>query len=195
MSRTSTSGRRRYSLVLGRFQPLHLGHVEYLEAARERADRLVVGVTNPDINRLIQDTADPNRSRPENNPFSYFDRQQMITACLHEAGWNCRDFAVVPASVNTPAEMVAFIPSPAITIVCITAYGPWGDRKADLMASLGYEVEILWRRDDADRLTSGTQIRQAMRSGGEWRRFVPAAVARYLDESGWTAALQAQSTG
>src|SRR5258706_8799241 len=193
MIRSSTSSRPRKSLVLGRFQPLHIGHIEYLEAARKGADCLVIGVTNPDINRLIHDTADPSRSRAENNPFTYFDRQQMITAHLLEAGWNCRDFAVVPAPVTTPAEMSSFLPTPAITIVCVTTYGPWGDRKADLMATLGYEVEILWRRDDIDRLTSGTQIRQAMRSGGEWRRVVPPAVARDIHDRGCAAALQAQS--
>jgi cytidyltransferase-like protein len=187
--------RRSRSLVLGRFQPLHLGHIEYLEAARKRADCLVIGITNPDINRLIRDVADPSRSLPQNNPFPYYDRQQMISACLLDAGWNCHDFAIVPAPVSVPLELASFLPPPLDTTVCITTYGPWGDYKAELMASLGYEVEILWRREVADRLTSGTHIREAMRSGGQWRPFVPAAVARYLDDTGWTEAMQLNRPG
>lgn len=184
------SERPRYSLVFGRFQPLHLGHLEYLEAARKRADCLVIGVTNPNIGTLIHDDADPGRSRPDSNPFPYFDRHQMIAAALIDAGWSCHDFAIVPAPINSPAEMASFLPAPELTLACITVYDQWGDRKIDLVSNLGYEVEVLWRRGSASRLTSGTKIRDAMRTGGDWRSFVPAAVARYLDDSGWTAALQ-----
>jgi cytidyltransferase-like protein len=192
MTGTPTSGKPRYSLVLGRFQPFHLGHLEYLEAARKRADYVVIGITNPDIRRLIHDDADPRRSQADNNPFPYFDRYQMIVAALIEAGWSCRDFALVPAPINTSAEMAPYLPAPALTIVCITVYDEWGDRKAGLIRNLGYDVEILWRRRREDRLTSGTNIRQAMRAGGDWQNFVPGAVARYLDDSGWTAALAGQ---
>lgn len=189
MIEAQTARSHRYSLVLGRFQPIHLGHVEYLEAARKRSDHLVVGITSPDITRLIPDQADPDRSLPVNNPFPYFDRQQMITASLLEAGWGAADFTVVPAPINSPRDMSSFLPAPSVTTVCITVYDSWGDRKAEIMAGLGYQVEILWRRDVNDRLTSGTHIRQGIYVGGDWRSFVPAAVARYLDGTGWTAAL------
>jgi len=195
MTQIAEWGAHHYSVVLGRFQPLHNGHIEYFEAARKRASQLIIGITNPDKDRLVHDRADPNRSRSGSNPFGYFDRHQMITASLAEAGWDWRDFTVVPAPINRPAEMVPYLPPKAATTVCITVYDAWGDRKAELMRGLGYQVEILWRRDMNSRLTSGTQIRRAMRAGAEWRDFVPAAVARYLDQSGWTATLAAQSRG
>jgi cytidyltransferase-like protein len=189
---TSLSGRdpRRYGLVLGRFQPLHNGHIEYLEAARKLADQLVVGITSPSNDKLVHDSADPNRSQSESNPFSYFDRYQMINATLAAAGWDHDDFAVVPAPINEPDEMLPFMPPTAATTVFITVYDDWGDRKAELMRGLGYQVEILWRRHKNSRLTSGTQLRAALRTGGNWQDFVPPAVARYLDESGWTALLR-----
>jgi cytidyltransferase-like protein len=182
-------GEIRYGLVLGRLQPLHLGHIEYLEAAKSRCDQLVVGVTNPNTNALLPDDADPKRSLGENNPFSYFDRQQMVSASLIELGWQYDDFSIVPAPINTPDEMVPYLPSPSLSTVFITVYDDWGERKADLIRSLGYQVEILWRRKMTDRLTSGTAIRNAIRSGAPWQHLVPRAVARYLDQSGWVAAL------
>jgi cytidyltransferase-like protein len=178
-----------YGVVLGRFQPLHLGHMEYLEAAREKVDQLVIGITNPDTATLIHDSADPRRSLGENNPFSYFDRHQMVTASLTELGWTCNDFVVVPAPINTPQEMKPYLPPPRATTVYITVYDAWGDRKADLMRKIGYSVSVLWRRERADRLTSGTDLRRAMRTGEPWRELVPGAVARYLDQSGWTTAM------
>ena len=64
----------RDGIVLGRFQPLHLGHLEYLEAARRRCRRLFVGITNPDPGTRLPHSADPARSLPENNPFTYVER-------------------------------------------------------------------------------------------------------------------------
>jgi cytidyltransferase-like protein len=182
-----------YGVVLGRFQPLHLGHMEYLEAARRKVDQLVVGITNPDTRTLIHDSADPRRSLSENNPFSYFDRCQMVSASLTESGLSCDDFIVVPASINSPHEMKPYLPPPLATTIYITVYDAWGDRKADLMRTLGYPVSILWRRRATDRLTSGSDLRRAMRFGGAWRELVPSAVARYLDQSGWTATLAEQA--
>jgi cytidyltransferase-like protein len=181
-----------YGVVLGRFQPLHLGHMEYLEAARHKVDQLVIGVTNPDPSALVHDGADPKRSLSENNPFPYFDRHQMIATTLTESGWRASEFIVVPAAINRPGEMGPYLPPPAVTTVFITVYDAWGDRKAELVRELGYQVSVLWRRSPGDRLTSGTSLRQAMRSGGPWREYVPEAVGRYLHQSGWLAALSEQ---
>jgi cytidyltransferase-like protein len=183
----------RYGLVLGRLQPLHLGHIEYLEAAKSRCDHLVIGITNPDTGVLIYDDADPKRSRSESNPFSYFDRYQMVGASLIELGWQHEEFSIVPAPINTPEEMVPYIPRHDRTTVFITVYDAWGEKKAQLIGNLGYTVEILWRRDMRERLTTSTDIRNAIRTGGAWRHLVPGAVARYLDQTGWTATLAAES--
>ena len=173
----------KYGIVVGRFQPLHLGHLEYLEAARARCDRLVIGVTNPDVANLIDDSADLNRSRPENNPFSYFDRHEMIIASMIENGWNVEEFTVVPADINRIHSLEATLPPPSKAIVFVTIYDDWGDRKNDLLSGMGYQVEVMWRRTMVDRLTSGTAIRGAIRSGEPWKHLVPSSVASYLEGS------------
>jgi cytidyltransferase-like protein len=186
MSQQTERKKDRYGLVLGRFQPLHLGHMEYLNAAKGRSSHLVIGITNPDNHALVYDPADPDRSRPDNNPFSYFDRQQMISASLVESGWDYESFSIVPASINRPQDMKSFLPPPACTTAYITVYDEWGDKKAGRISSLGYAVDILWRREKNDRLTRGTDVRDMIRSGNAaWRELVPRAVSRYLDESGW----------
>jgi cytidyltransferase-like protein len=177
----------RYGIVLGRMQPLHVGHLEYLDAARVRCGRLVIGVTSPDIADLVDDPADPGRSRQDHNPFSYFSRAEMITGSLLDQGWTSVDFIVVPADVNRPATLRATLPPPEIATVFITVYDEWGDRKSQLLKDLGYEVEVLWRRTMNDRITSGTEIRLAMRNGSAWKHLVPDAVARFLTQTGMTA--------
>jgi cytidyltransferase-like protein len=176
-----SEGSRRDGIVLGRFQPLHLGHLEYLEAARARCDRLFVGITNPDPQARIPHAADPARSLPENNPFSYLERLLMIEAALLAAGWPAASFCLVPAPINQPERLAAYLPGPREARCFLTIYDGWGETKAAELAALGYTVEVLWRRDHTQRLTSGAAIRAAIRTGRDWRHLVPPAVAERLD--------------
>lgn len=174
-----------YGLVLGRFQPLHMGHMEYLEAARRACDRLVVGITNPDTSSLTYHPADPNRSENESNPFSYFLRYEMIDEALRDAGWPADHFAIVPADVADIGKVGAFLPPASSTTVFITVYDAWGEEKARRLEELGYKVEILWRRAMSQRVTSGTELRCLMRDSEPWRHLVPPGVALHLEKSGW----------
>ena len=66
--------------VHGRFQPFHNEHLEYALAAKQECDFLWVGITQFDVS---PDDANPlarHRQRPENNPFTYFERIMMIAA-------------------------------------------------------------------------------------------------------------------
>jgi nicotinamide mononucleotide adenylyltransferase len=167
--------------------------MEYLDAARERSSHLVVGITNPDKYALVYDSADPERSRSDSNPFTYFDRQRMIRSSLTESGWDQKNFSIIPASINKPQDMKSYLPPPEFTTVYITVYDEWGDKKADLISDLGYTVDILWRREKNDRLTRGTDVRKMIRSGSDaWRDLVPHGISRYLDENGWTKTLSDQ---
>ena len=174
-----------YGVVLGRFQPLHVGHVEYLEAACNECDRLVIGITNPDIGAITFNAADPNRSKSESNPFTYFERHEMIDAALRDFGWDPRVFTIVPADVADLSCVGVFLPDPAQTTVFITIYDAWGEEKARRMSDLGYRVHILWHRDMASRVTSGTALRAMMRCNDPWQHLVPPAIAAYIEKLGF----------
>jgi cytidyltransferase-like protein len=174
-----------YGLVLGRFQPLHVGHMEYLEAAKRACYRLVVGITNPDTSSLTYHQADPNRSKSESNPFSYFLRYEMIDQALGDAGWTSDTFAIVPADVADLSKVAAFLPPAAEATVFITIYDAWGEEKVRRLQDIGYKVEILWRREMSQRVTSGTELRRRMQANEPWRHLVPPGVALHLDRSGW----------
>lgn len=176
--------KRMYGLVLGRFQPLHIGHMEYLEGAKRQCERLVVGITNPDISTLIKEQADANRSKQESNPFSYVLRYEMIDRSLREADWKPDQFMITPAFINEPEKMAAFLPPKDKTTVFVTVYDQWGDEKAKRMEQLGYRVHILWRRQTSQKIASGTEIRRSMRTGAIWQHLVPGAVVVHLRLAG-----------
>lgn len=170
-----------HGVVLGRFQPLHIGHMEYIEAARARCNVLTIGITNPDSASLVAEPKDPRRSARGNNPFSYFLRATMISKSLLDSGWPPNSFHIVPAFINEPARLLSYLPPPSLTTVFITVYDEWGDEKADRLRAIGFNADILWRRVMSERLTSGAEIRRLMREGGAWRHLVPSGVSYHLD--------------
>jgi cytidyltransferase-like protein len=170
----------RYGIVLGRFQPFHVGHLEYVEAARRRCQRLIIGITNPDITKLRHHDSDPNRSQRDSNPYPYFVRHEVIEAALLGEGWSCASFAIVPADLDDPARLGAFLPHPRQSKMFVTIYDAWGEEKLRRITDLGFEVEILWRRTMAERATSGAEIRDLMRNRQPWAHLVPTGAAELL---------------
>lgn len=172
---------RRDGIVLGRFQPFHLGHLEYLEAAAGKCARLFIGITNPDPASRTSLAANRARSLPENNPFSYLDRALMIEAALVEAGWHRSRFCLTPAPILLPSRLASYLPPPGRATCFITIYDVWGQQKVEWMRQFGYDVDVLWTRAPDNRVTSGTEIRAAIRSGDAWSHLVPSATARYIE--------------
>lgn len=169
--------------VQGRFQGLHMGHMEFLLEAKKRCRFLIIGVTNYDIHsQYISDDAKLNRFRSASNPFTFFERMMMITGSMVEAGVPREEFTVVPFPIESPERIPNFVPDEVVFFQ--TIYDQWGHQKVASLRKMGYAVEVMWERTDADRLTSGTAVRQLMRQGGNWESLVPPAAAKYIHQYG-----------
>lgn len=59
-----------YAVVIGRFQPVHHGHVAMLHTALQQAKQLIIVVGSVDLPRSIK------------NPFSFEERQRLLLAAL-----------------------------------------------------------------------------------------------------------------
>jgi nicotinamide mononucleotide adenylyltransferase len=167
-------------VIHGRFQPLHLGHLEYLLAGAGRCQTLVVGITNPDPWSVADEPADPERGRPEANPCTYYERHLMVEAALAEAGWSWRRLKIVPFPHSYPERLRHYAPADAVYFV--TVYDAWGEAKLDRFHALGLRTDVLWRR--TDKPISGHRVRAAMAAGESWEFLVPAGVARVIKECG-----------
>lgn len=169
-------------VIHGRFQPPHLGHMEYLLAGKARCKHLWIGITNPDPVLTQEDTADLNRSQSSANPYTYFERLRMLSAALLEAGVPREEFDIVPFPINLPHLLQYYVPMDATFF--ITIYDDWGRRKEELLRSLGVRVEVMWVRAMAERLTSGKEVRKLIASNQAWEYLVPGPVARIVSELG-----------
>ncbi|MEW5725298.1 MAG: nicotinate-nucleotide adenylyltransferase [Thermodesulfobacteriota bacterium] len=169
-------------VVHGRFQVLHHDHMKYVLAARERCRHLVIGITNPDPTLTKEDPTNPERSRPEHNPFTYFERYTMVKAALSEAGISHRDFSVVPLPINFPELYRYYVPPAAVFF--LTVYDDWGRRKLAWLRELGFKTEVLWERPPAEKGLTGTEVRRRLAEGLSWRELVPPAVAEVIQDLG-----------
>ena len=163
-------------MVHGRFQPLHNGHLAYLEAAAGRCEGLFVGITNPDRRATRPEEDDPQRHLPESNPFTYTERLLMIAAAAEEAGIGT--VRIIPFPISEPELWDDYVPRDAVHFLRL--FSPWGSSKLDRLQARGYRTEVLEAPEG--KAVSGEQVRAAIRDGGDWRRLIPPAVARYIEE-------------
>lgn len=161
--------------VTGRFQPVHADHLRLFRTALDAGDRLVVAVTNPDPGTRRAEPASEHRHRAEANPFTYFERVELLTAALAGRDGLGRDGAaqvrVVPFDLARPEHWAHYVPLSAMQYVGV--YGPWEQEKAERLAAGGYRVVQV--PGDASTRRTSTAIRAAVRSGQDWERLVPPA--------------------
>lgn len=162
----------------GRFQIFHNDHLKYLQAAKARCRHLVVAITNPDPTLTGFDPADPNRSSPERNPLSYYERHCIIKAALQAQRWGLEDFSIVPLPINFPDLYHYYVPLTATFF--LTIYDDWGERKLQMFLSLGLSTEVLWRRPLVEKGLTGSGIRLLMVLQEKWDHLVPPGAADML---------------
>ena len=160
-------------MIHGRFQPFHNGHLEYLRGAAARSDEVFVGITNPDPLRVKEEPSDPLRHLPESNPFTYAERLLMIKAVAADERIPVH---VIPFPVNEPELWPAYVPEGVTQYLRL--FSEWGGTKLDRLRDAGYEVVIL--DHGAEKEVSGIDVREALRSSGDWESLVPPGVARVL---------------
>lgn len=167
-------------IIHGRFQLFHNDHLNYALLAKERCKKLIVGITSPENAALIREEIDPHRSEAVSNPFTYFERYEMIKLALLEAGIKREDFEIVPFPIERPEILYNYVPLSATSF--FTIYDDWGYEKLHRLGNLGYGTYVLF--DKREKAMCSTEIRRKIVSGTEWKDMVPNAVYKYIVENG-----------
>jgi cytidyltransferase-like protein len=163
-------------MLHGRFQPFHIGHLEYLRGVAERCEEIFVGITNPDPERIKPEASDPLRHLPESNPFTYVDRLLMVKAAARDAEIDPARLHVIPFPVNEPELWRAYVPDDVVQFIRL--FSDWGGTKLDRLREAGYEVVVL--DEGASKEVSGVDVRNALKEGADWETLVPPGVAEVL---------------
>ena len=168
----------RHGCVHGRFQPPHLGHLEYLLAAKARCGHLWIGLVTPPSPGLPRCFAD--RQAPASNPLTHEERVDLWTAILSAHQVPRAQFRFVGFPIDTPEFLPQAVPR---SVKCfVTVYEDWNRRKVEIFGRLGYSVEVLYERAAAEKIYSGTVIRESLERGdAEWKELVPKVIISRLE--------------
>lgn len=167
-------------VVNGRFQVLNLKHMEYILAAKMKCSKLFIGINNPDPLHTGESEIDRNRSEKSANPFTYFERYEMLRAALKEFRVPETEFDVIPFPINFPEYILEYVPKEAVHFLGICE--AWDEEKLRILESLGVATEVLWRKTPEQKGVSSSAIRRKIATEQEWASYVPPSVYRYMKE-------------
>ncbi len=160
--------KRRRALVVGRFQPLHYGHLHVFRYALSKADELVIAIGSSQFCCIPR------------NPLSVDERMEMLVRALRREGFPLGDIMLssVP-DTESPEEDWGSLVLDRVPRVDI-AFSNDPETIRDLR-KVGLEVENIpfLKRD----LYAATKIRELMLKGDpSWRELVPPSVLEFLLE-------------
>lgn len=133
-----------------------------------------MGITNPERDVVRSELADDRRHRPEENPFTYWERMLMIEAVLESEELDGR---IVPFPISDPERLRQYVPARGTHYLRV--FDEWGEKKVQRLQGLGYDVVVL--EPGVEKTLSAREVRALMRDGGAWRDLVPAPVARTVE--------------
>ena len=153
-------------LFVGRFQPVHNGHLEVIKRIVKDVDELVIIVGSSQYSHRLD------------NPFTAGERITMIRRALEEEGIQLpRNWIIPVPDVHQHALWVSQIVGYSPKFDVVYANEPLTHR---LFTEAGFKVEPMpfIKRE----FYSATEIRKRMLTGEDWEKLVPAGVAKFIKE-------------
>ena len=151
-------------LLIGRFQPFHLGHLEALHFALSKVDKLWVGLGSS------------NKPPEKNNPFSAEERKQMILDSIDDSIKNKIEIYFIP-DVENHIKWIELIDTivPKFDVIFTN-----DDLTKHLYSKKDIQVlSIPYTNRD---ILSGTNIRDRIVSNQKWEDLVPIGTKNFLSK-------------
>jgi nicotinamide-nucleotide adenylyltransferase len=149
-------------LLIGRFQPFHLGHLEAVNFALSKVDLLFIGIGSS------------NKSNQERNPFTADERKQMIFSSLDRKFLPRVSVYYIP-DLDDHSKWTQSIDEivPNYDIVFSN-----DDFTHELFQKQGKKIISVELKDRQN--LSGTNIRNMIKHADSWEDFVPDGTRNFL---------------
>lgn len=167
-------------VIVGRFQPFHKGHLEYLKLAQKKCDFLYIGITTPGKIPTKYEPDNISRLGNQNNPFSFEERSEMISRLLVSEGiplGSVKFVHFIPEKINDWFRQV----DRDVTYYLLLL-SDQEKTKVHQMETQGLSVEVLKIKKLKD--YSAGEIRRSMSLDNKlWKNMVPKAVCDYFEQN------------
>ena len=150
-------------LLIGRFQPFHLGHLEALQFALSKVDKLWIGLGSS--NKLIE----------KSNPFSAEERKKMILSSIDDSMKNKITIYFIP-DVDNHVKWIEKIDTIVPKFDIVFSNDPLTEHLYSKRTVQIISIPFLKR----DQL-SGTRIRNLIKSDQKWDDLVPSETKLILE--------------
>jgi len=150
-------------LLIGRFQPFHLGHLEALQFALSKVDKLWLGLGSS------------NKPIERNNPFSAEERKQMILSSIDDSMKNKITIYFIP-DVDNHVKWIEKIDTIVPNFEIIFSNDALTDHLYSKRPAQVISIPFL-KRDQF----SGTRIRDLIKSDQKWDDLVPSGTKLFLE--------------
>ena len=145
-----------------------------LSALSHDFDRIIIGITNPDLANLQEHSASSHRHTDDANPFTYEARVKIIQASLTgllQSEDVAVEFEIIPFDLTHPESWSI----PAESVFAVRIFSPWEASKLSLFTDQGFETLEL--PAPAAKL-SASDIRHSLSvADSEWKSLVtPSAI-------------------
>ncbi len=152
-------------LLIGRFQPFHLGHLKALEFALSKVDKLWLGLGSS------------NKPTQKNNPFSAEERKEMITSSIDESMRKRISIYFIP-DLDNHVKWIEKIDTIVPKFDIIFSNDELTNHLYSKRSVQVISIPFL-QRD----VLSGTNIRDLIISDQKWDDLVPKGTKNFLDKS------------
>ncbi|VVB77226.1 Nicotinamide-nucleotide adenylyltransferase [uncultured archaeon] len=164
----ATQKRYANAIMIGRFQPFHIGHLYLALFALKSCDELTIGIGSTQ------------ERGTEQNPFGVSTRKAMIRASLADCGVGLDKIRIAEIpDFATDEEWYAYIVKSNGPVNLVISGNPYVN---DVFRLHGTDIAEppKYRRG----AISGTRIREMMAEGsGEWKTLVTPSVARIIEKA------------
>ena len=156
----------RRGIIIGRFQPPHLGHIQVFKKILKEVGDLIVGIGSAQESHTLE------------NPFTAGERELMITQSTADAKIDLSRVHLIPIpDVNNHAVWVSHVVSLSPPFDIIYSGNPLV-RRLFKEAGFNTRTPLMFKRKEY----WGTEIRGRIMNGGDWKKLVPKAVGEVMNE-------------
>ncbi|MCK5698974.1 MAG: nicotinamide-nucleotide adenylyltransferase [Candidatus Aenigmarchaeota archaeon] len=155
------------AIFIGRFQPFHKGHLKAVTDILKEHDTIIICIGSAQ------------EARTEQNPLSYKQRKEMITYAINDANIPKKRYSIIAITdINNDDLWVGHVGKHCPKFDIVYTGNPHVKK---LFKRSGYKVKDIAQYKDINSSTIRKRIIQDM----EWKKYIPNAVAYYLDDIGF----------